>query len=86
MFYYCAVVTPESVVFEDEVKAVIAPGSVGSFEVLANHAPIMASLKEGRVVVTTKDSQKMTFLISGGFLQMSHNQCLLLADTCEPSR
>lgn len=84
--YHLTVVTPEKVVFEDEVTAVIAPGSTGSFEILTNHAPIMAALKHGEVVMTTKDNQKVVYVISGGFLEMSRNQCILLADSVSASK
>jgi F-type H+-transporting ATPase subunit epsilon len=79
--YHLAVVTPEKVIFEDEVKALIAPGKEGSFEILTNHASMMTLLKQGDVVITTKDHQKVVYAISGGFLQVSRNQCTLLADS-----
>lgn len=79
--FHLAVVTPEQAIFEDDVYAVIAPGKEGFFEILMNHAPIIAALKTGNVVITTKDKTKISYRISGGFLEMSKNQCVLLADS-----
>lgn len=76
-------VTPEKVIFEGEVVSVNVPGSYGYFEVLQNHAPIISSLKPGRCVIRDKNSNKLTFAVSGGFFEMSNNEAALLADAAE---
>ena len=44
------IVSPERIEFEGEVDSVLVPGSLGQFEILVNHAPIISSLDKGRVV------------------------------------
>ena len=45
------IITPESKVFSGEANAVQLPGNDGIFQVLNNHAPIIAALKSGVVKV-----------------------------------
>ncbi len=45
------IITPESKIFQGEAEAVQLPGLDGSFQVLANHAPIISALVEGEVKV-----------------------------------
>lgn len=77
--------TPEKVVFDDLVISLIAPGTVGYFEVLTNHAAIISSLKPGHLIVTDKDKKKWVWAVSGGYFEMSHNEATLLADAAELS-
>ena len=43
------VISPEKVIFDGEVESLKVPGTLGSFEVLDNHAPIISSLVKGEV-------------------------------------
>ena len=56
------------------------PGSLGSFEVKYNHAPIVSTLKAGVVAVRT-DSGEQLFTISGGMVEMASNDLTLLAES-----
>ena len=44
------IVSPEKVVFDGKVDSVLVPGTLGSFEILKDHAPIISSLEKGVVV------------------------------------
>ena len=41
------IVSPEKILFVGEVRSVVVPGSIGMFEILENHAPIISSLEKG---------------------------------------
>ena len=43
------IISPERIVFDGEVKRVVVPGTLGEFEILENHAPIISSLEPGAV-------------------------------------
>ena len=44
------IITPEKHIFEGEADLVQLPGSDGLFEILKNHAPMIASLGKGRTL------------------------------------
>ncbi|HMR44724.1 MAG TPA: hypothetical protein PKC40_12860 [Saprospiraceae bacterium] len=50
---HITVLTPDKKVFEGEITSVKVPGTLGQFQVLKNHAPIVSSLQEGAVEIVT---------------------------------
>ena len=74
------IVTPKQVVFKGDVQNFTAPGVMGPFEVLYNHAPIVAALQAGTLKYTDMNGAVETIAITGGFLELHANQGTLLAD------
>ena len=74
------IITPETKVFEGEVKSVLLPGTNGKFEILNNHAPIISTLTEGEVRIIKKNDQKELFDINGGVIEIQNNKIIVLAD------
>lgn len=64
------IVSPEKVFFEGEIESIVVPGTLGRFEVLVGHAPIISSLEKGSVEYTTLDGEKTQFDILGGFVEV----------------
>ncbi|HEV8155950.1 MAG TPA: F0F1 ATP synthase subunit epsilon, partial [Gaiellales bacterium] len=60
------VITPEGPVFEGEAEIVVVPGSAGQLGIMANHAPLVSSLKPGELHVTDMDGQRHEFATDGG--------------------
>ena len=77
------ILTPGKTVYSGEVTAVNTPGVNGRLEILNNHAPLVASLKEGDVDVTTASNEQLSFKTSGGFLEVLNNQVSILLETVE---
>lgn len=74
------ILTPEGSLFEGEVTGVQMPGSQGSFEVKAHHAPIVSTLEKGNVLIRKTDGES-TYTISGGFVEVNNNKLTLLAES-----
>ena len=68
------VVSPEKVLFDGEVTRVIVPGTVGEFEILEHHAPIISSLEKGCVKYQTKATQEERLDILGGFVEVQKDE------------
>ena len=67
------IVSPERIEFEGDVESVLVPGTLGQFEILVNHAPIISSLDKGRVVYALPGGEKKPLDICGGFVEVQKN-------------
>ncbi|GAW93840.1 F0F1 ATP synthase subunit epsilon [Calderihabitans maritimus] len=76
------VVTPERVVFSEEVDSLIVPAAEGYLGVLPNHAPLITGLEIG-VVRYKQGGRESKMAISGGFMEVYENRAIILADTAE---
>ena len=70
------IISPERIVFVGEVESVTVPGTMGEFQVLPNHAPLISSLDPGKVVYDTNEG-RMEIGISGGFAEVQNNNVSL---------
>jgi len=77
-------VSPENLIFNDEVGMIIVPGKDGDIGVLPGHSKLISSLRSGRVMVygENKDLLK-SFFVSGGFAEVNPEKCIVLAETVE---
>lgn len=75
-----SVLTPERSVFEGAVEYVSVPGTEGYLGVLAHHAALVTALAQGILTVRKDGGDVETFLVSGGFFEVSRNQATVLAD------
>lgn len=73
------ILTPDQPVFDGAVTAVTVPGTLGSFQILKDHAPIISTLEDGKVIVQSSNEEK-TFVIKGGVVEVSNNNIILLAE------
>ena len=83
MSYKLAIMTPEGRCFDGDVESLVAPGLVGSFGVLAGHAPMVAGLQAGIVKVTVAGGDALWFVISGGIAEVKAGGVTVLADTAD---
>ena len=77
-------VSPENLIFNDEVGMIIVPGKDGDFGVLPGHSKVMSSLRPGRVMVYGEDKNLLkAFFVSGGFAEVNPEKCIVLAESVE---
>ncbi|HXH98910.1 MAG TPA: ATP synthase F1 subunit epsilon [Sphingobacteriaceae bacterium] len=74
------ILTPDKTVFEGEVSSVTVPGTAGSFEILKDHAPIISTLEDGKVIIRSSDKSENAFLIKGGVVEVLNNNIMVLAE------
>ena len=72
--------TPNKSVYIGEVTLVQLPGIDGLFEILENHAPLVAALQKGSVKIQKQGGQEQRFDINGGVAEVSQNNVLVLAE------
>ena len=79
------IVSPNGNVFHGDANGIKAPGVQGSFEVLYNHAPMIAAFDVGPISITLPSGERIAFATSGGFLEVLNNTVTVLAETAEPA-
>jgi len=77
------IVTPEKILYTNEVEMVIAPTTGGEIGILPMHAPIVTVLAAGELRVKHSGNQAEWFAISGGYLQVFEDKVIVLADDAE---
>lgn len=67
---------------EDGVDEVIAPGVEGQFAVLPKHAAFMTMLMPGELILK-KGGEELPFAVTGGFFEVLNDRVKILADAAE---
>ncbi|MEA2993308.1 MAG: F-type H+-transporting ATPase subunit epsilon [Alphaproteobacteria bacterium] len=77
--FHFDLVAPDKLLFSGEVDQVDVPGAEGDFGVLAGHAPLVATLKPG-ILVVHEGGQKRRIVVTGGFAEVNPQGLTILAD------
>ncbi len=77
------VVTPSKLVYSGNIKSISIPGTVGAFQVLFNHAPIISSFEIGVVSFVDENNNTYKYCTSGGTIEVLENKVIVLAETFE---
>ena len=82
--FHLEIVSPEKLVFSGEVEAVAVPGTEGEFTVLKDHAPLIAMMKPGVVVIEEAPAKKLRLFVPRGFAEVAPSGLTILADKALP--
>ncbi len=74
------ILTPESKVYSGDVYGIQLPGLEGSFEILEKHAPMIATLKAGKMKILKDKNTNELYEISGGFVEVINNKASVLIE------
>lgn len=74
------VLTPERTIYTGDVEGIQLPGLDGSFELLNNHAPLVAALGKGNMKIIINSHTQETYEIGGGFVQTANNKTSVLVE------
>lgn len=76
------IISPIRTLFKGDVNSVIIPGTLGSFQVLKNHAPLVSSFEIGMIKIQ-RDAEILEYSTSGGIFEVKNNKAIILAETIE---
>jgi F-type H+-transporting ATPase subunit epsilon len=82
--FHFELVSPEKLLYAGDVEAVVVPGAEGLFTVMKDHAPVMAVVKAGVVVIDETPSKKVKLFVRGGFADVAGGGLTLLAEYAKP--
>ena len=73
------IVSPEKVEYDGAAERILVPGTMGQFEILNDHAPIISTLQKGTVEYFNREG-KSSLEIQGGFVEVQRNQVSLCVE------
>jgi len=74
------VVSPEKLVFEGDVAAVVAPAWDGKVGILPGHAPFLALLGHGELALDLAKGGSQTYYVAGGVLKVEGEGVTVLTE------
>lgn len=74
------IVTPKGKLYSNDVEFVLTRTTEGDMGILANHAPFVAGLTVGEMVVRETKGKEIPYYVSGGFLEINSNKVIVLVD------
>jgi len=77
------IVSPERVEYDGEAVSVRVPGTLGQFEILQGHAPIISSLQKGVVEFVVAQGDRHELNVTGGFVEVKKDEVSLCIERAE---
>jgi F-type H+-transporting ATPase subunit epsilon len=81
--FLMSLVSPERLLFAEQVEQADLPGIEGDFGVLSGHAPIVAVLRPG-IITTIAGGARNRFVVLGGLAEFSSEALTVLAESASP--
>lgn len=76
-------VSPQRLLLSEEVDMVVVPGAEGDFGVLAEHAPVISTVRPGVITVFHGNTVSERIFVAGGFAEVTAERCTVLAEEAE---
>jgi len=73
------IITPEKVIYKDEVNEITAPTVTGEITILPNHVNLLTQITPGELIVK-KGNNLQHLAVTGGFLEIQNNKVSVLAE------
>lgn len=82
MKFRLEIVTPERLMFSDDIDVLTTPTTQGEISIMAHHVPLVTMIAPGEIKI--KKNKEVSFMtITGGFIQVAMNKVTILADAAE---
>ena len=74
--FKCVILSPNKLIYENEINSISLDGDKGEFELLAYHYPLLGVVNKGPVIINGKEK----ILINGGVVRFMANECTILVE------
>jgi len=74
------ILTPDKKLFSGDAEYVNVPGVMGGTGILRNHAPLISSLKAGKIKVRDMAKKEFVFEVKGGIVEVRNDKVIVLAE------
>ena len=73
------IVTPESIIYSEDVDMVTLPGSEGDIGIYPNHVPLMTKVQAGELIVKRGGAEEI-LAVGEGFAEITGDHVAILTD------
>jgi len=81
MLFSAKILTADKKIFEGDVFSLVVPAALGYLGILANHAPLIASLKPGKITIKDSSGSQKEIISQGkGFIEVEENKAIIFLD------
>jgi len=77
-----SIMTPEALLYQNEVESAFFTGDLGEYELLPYHYPVLGILKQGNIILNWRDAVQVKF----GIVKFFANDCIVLVEEVERFR
>jgi F-type H+-transporting ATPase subunit epsilon len=77
-------VAPDRLLYSEQVESVVVPGTEGEFTMLADHAPLVTSIRNGGVILVNGTGPSKEFAVFGGVAEVTNTSLTVLAERTTP--
>ena len=77
--FKCTIMTPDALIYENEIQSLFLTGDRGEYELLPYHYPVLGILQKGNVIIDWKESIAIKF----GIVRFFANDCIILIEQLE---
>ena len=74
--FKCTILSPNRLIYENEIHSVFLTGDSGEYEILAYHYPLLGVLVKGDIVINWNEA----IPIAGGVVKFFANECTILVE------
>ncbi len=74
------IISPQEIIFDEEVSMIIFPGIEGDFGILENHMPFLTYLRLGQIYIYKEKKLFNKFIVGGGIVEVLKEKCILLTE------
>ena len=74
--FKCVIISPNTLIYQNEVQSLFLTGDTGEYELLAYHYPVLGVLKKSDVVINWKER----IPIAGGVVRFFANECIIMVE------
>ncbi len=77
-----SIMTPDSLLYQDEVESAFFTGDQGEYELLPYHYPVIGVLEQGNIIINWREAVPIKF----GIVKFFANDCIVLVEEIERIR
>jgi len=75
-YFRCVILSPKSLIFENEVNSLFIIGDRSEYEILPYHYPLIGLVRKGDVII----DWKFRIPVRSGILRFFANECTILVE------